>query len=145
MKDVRDALMVGHSSDGKMIRRPLSPHLQVYRPQLTSVLSIMNRLSGIATSLGTIVMVWWLVAAATGPGAFAQVQWFAGSPIGLILLFGWTLALFYHLFGGLRHLAWDNGLGFSLEATYRSGYAALAATIVATVLTWVGAFIVMRG
>ena len=68
MKDVRDALMVAHTSDGKLVRRPLSPHLQVYRPQITSILSIMNRITGIATSVGTLLLVWWLVAAATGPG-----------------------------------------------------------------------------
>ena len=145
MKDVRDALMIGHSSDGKLIRRPLSPHLQVYKPQLTSILSIMNRMTGIISSVGALVMVWWLVALAAGPGAFGTVQSVAGSWIGLLLLFGWTAALFYHFFGGLRHLAWDNGLGFSLEATHRSGWAALIATAVATVLVWVVAFLVMRG
>ena len=83
MKDVRDALMVAHTSDGRLVRRPLSPHLQVYRPQITSILSIMNRLTGIALSVGTLLMVWWLVAAASGPGAFDTVQGFIGSPVGL--------------------------------------------------------------
>ena len=91
MKDVRDALMIGHRSDGTTVRRPLSPHLQVYKPQMTSVLSIMNRLSGIATSVGTLLMVWWLVAAAGSAGAYATMQGFVGSPVGFILLFGWTL------------------------------------------------------
>ena len=145
MKDVRDALMIGHSSDGKLIRRPLSPHLQVYRPQITSVLSIMNRTTGIISSVGALVMVWWLVALATGPGAFGRVQSVAGSWVGLLLLFGWTASLFYHFFGGLRHLAWDNGVGYSLEATHRSGWAALIATAVCTVLVWVAVFFVMRG
>ena len=111
----------------------MSPHLQVYRPQLTSVLSIANRLSGIAISFGTLLMVWWLVAASGGPRSFAAVQWFAGSVVGILMLVGWTLALCYHTFGGLRHLAWDAGIGFSLPATHRSGRLAVAATAVCTV------------
>ena len=142
MKDVRDALMIGHRTDGATIRRPLSPHLQVYRPQLTSVLSIMNRLSGIAASVGTLMMVWWLVASAGSPGGFATMQGFMGSPLGLILLFGWTVALVYHFVGGLRHLAWDAGYGFDLPQVYASGWAAIAATGVLTVLIWLVALMV---
>jgi succinate dehydrogenase / fumarate reductase cytochrome b subunit len=137
MKDVRDALMIGHRSDGTTVRRPLSPHLQVYKPQMTSVLSIMNRLSGIATSVGTLLMVWWLVAAAGSAGAYATMQGFVGSPIGFILLFGWTLALVYHFVGGLRHLAWDAGYGFDLPQVYASGWAAIIATAVLTVGIWI--------
>ena len=137
MKDVRDALMIGHRSDGTSVRRPLSPHLQGYRPQLTSVLSIMNRLSGIATSVGTLLMVWWLVASAGSPHAFAAMQGFMASPLGFILLFGWTLGLVYHFVGGLRHLAWDAGYGFDLPEVYASGWAAIIATAVLTVLIWV--------
>lgn len=145
MKDVRDALMIGQASDGKMVRRPLSPHLQVYKPQITSVLSILNRMSGIVSSVGTLLMVWWLVAMASGPDAFSRVQSVAGSVIGMILLFGWTVALFYHFFGSLRHLAWDNGIGFSLEATHRSGWASVIATLACSVLAWVAVFVMMRG
>lgn len=137
MQDVRDALMVGHTSDGKLVRRPLSPHLEVYSPQITSVLSIMNRVTGIAISVGTLLLVWWLAAAASGPAAFARVQGFIGSWIGLFVLFGWTASLFYHFFAGLRHLAWDAGYGFSLEQTHKSGWAAVIASVVATVLVWV--------
>ena len=144
MKDVRDTLMVAYRSDGQLTRRPLSPHLQVYRPQLTSVLSIMNRVTGLASSVGTVMLVWWLAAAASGPVAFGHVQWFLSSWLGLFMLFGWTASLFYHLFGGLRHLAWDMGYGYSLEATHRSGYAAVAATLVATVLVWVVGLVVLR-
>jgi succinate dehydrogenase / fumarate reductase, cytochrome b subunit len=136
MKDVRDALFVAQRSDGTRIRRPMSPHLQIYRPQITSTLSILNRASGIATSIGTLLLVWWLVAAASGPKPFATVQHFLANPIGLILLFAWTLALLYHFFGGLRHLAWDAGWGFSLRATHRSGWAAVIATLAGTVLIW---------
>ena len=145
MRDVRDALMVAHTSDGRLVRRPLSPHLQVYRPQITSILSIMNRLTGIALSVGTLLMVWWLVAAASGPGAFATVQGFVGSPIGLFVLFGWTLSLFYHFFGGIRHLAWNAGYGYDLPQTYASGLASVAATVVCTLAVWAAALWFMRG
>ncbi len=137
MKDVRDALMIGQRSDGTQVRRPLSPHLQVYKPQMTSVLSIMNRISGIATSVGTLMLVWWLAASAGGPKGFAVMQNFAGSWLGLLVLFGWTLALVYHTVGGLRHLAWDAGYGFDLPQVYASGWTAIIATVVLTVLIWV--------
>jgi len=116
--------------------RPLSPHLQVYRWQLTSVLSILHRLAGIALSLGTILLVWWLVAAAEGPHAFGRAQAFFGSWIGLVLLFLWSVALYYHLCNGLRHLWWDTGRGLELPAVYRGGWAVLAGTVVLTAITW---------
>jgi len=116
--------------------RPLSPHLQVYRWQLTSVLSILHRATGIALSLGTILLVLWLVAAASGATPYAHVQGFIGSWIGLVLLFGWTVSLFYHLCNGIRHLWWDTGQGLELPAVYASGWAVLAATAVLTVLAW---------
>ena len=136
MKDVRDALMVAYTSDGKTVRRPLSPHLQVYTPQLTSILSIMNRVTGIAVSVGTLLLVWWLVAAASGPAAFATVQGFVASPVGLFVLFGWTVSLFFHFFNGIRHLAWDAGFGFDLPQTYASGWAVVIATAASSVLVW---------
>ena len=145
MKTVRDALLVGTASDGTLVRRPLSPHLQVYRPQLTSILSIMNRVTGLALSAGTLMLVWWLAAAATGPVAFERVQWFAGTPVGLFVLFGWTASLFYHLFGGLRHLAWDMGWGYDLETTHATGWGAIIATIISTVLVWAVGLFVLRG
>ena len=144
MKEERDALMMAYRSDGQLTKRPLSPHLQVYRPQITSVLSIMNRVTGIASTVGTVMFVWWLADAAAGPVAFGHVQWFLSSWLGLFMLFGWTASLFYHFFGGLRHLAWDSGYGFSLPATYRSGVAAIVATVVMTVLVWVAGLLVLR-
>lgn len=117
--------------------RPLSPHLQIYRPQLTSVLSITHRATGIALSAGTLLLVWWLVAAANGPEAYDNVQRFLGSWIGLVLLFGWSLALFYHLCNGLRHLWWDTGRGLDLPSVYASGWAVLAATAVLTAIAWI--------
>lgn len=137
MKDVRDAMMIGQRSDGTAVRRPLSPHLQVYRPQLTSMLSIMNRLTGIASSVGTLVFVWWLAASAGSPKGYAAMQGFVGSWFGLVLLFGWTVALVYHFVGGLRHLAWDAGYGYDLPQVYASGYAAIAATVIGTLAIWI--------
>lgn len=117
--------------------RPLSPHLQVYRPQLTSVLSILHRLTGVALAVGTLVLVWWLAAAARGPEAFDIAQTFIGMIIGRLLLFGWTFALFYHLFNGIRHLFWDAGYGYELATAYRSGWAVVIASVVLTILVWV--------
>jgi len=117
--------------------RPLSPHLQVYRWQLTSVLSILHRAAGIALSAGTLLLVWWLVAAAQGPQTYATVQAFLGSWLGRVLLFGWSLALFYHLCNGIRHLVWDSGRGFELRQVYIGGWAVIAATVILTALTWV--------
>jgi succinate dehydrogenase / fumarate reductase cytochrome b subunit len=117
--------------------RPLSPHLQIYRPQLTSVLSITHRATGVALSVGTLLLVWWLVAAANGPDSYDTVQRFLGSWIGLVLLFGWSLALFYHLCNGLRHLWWDTGRGLDLPSVYASGWAVLAATGLLTAIAWI--------
>ena len=116
--------------------RPLSPHLQVYRWQLTSVLSILHRASGVALTAGAVLLVWWLGAAADGPEAYAGMQAFLGSWLGLALLFGWSLALFYHLCNGLRHLWWDTGRGLELRQVYAGGWVVLAATIVLTVAAW---------
>ena len=117
--------------------RPLSPHLQVYRWQLTSVMSILHRLSGVALSAGAILLVGWLVAAAQGPEAYAGVQWFLGSWLGLLLLFAWSLALFYHLCNGLRHLWWDSGHGFELPQVYAGGWAVVGATGGLTLIVWI--------
>src|SRR6202162_6325172 len=117
--------------------RPLSPHLQVYRWQLTSVMSILHRFSGIALSLGAILLVWWLVAAATGPQAYECVQAFLGSCLGRVLLFGWSVALFYHLCNGIRHLWWDTGHGLDLKSVYAGGWAVVAGTAALTVIAWI--------
>jgi succinate dehydrogenase / fumarate reductase, cytochrome b subunit len=116
--------------------RPLSPHLQVYRWQLTSVLSILHRVTGVALSLGTILLVCWLVAAAEGPEAYAGMQGFLRSWLGLVLLFGWSVALFYHLCNGIRHLWWDTGRGLELKSVYAGGWAVLAATAGLTITAW---------
>ena len=137
MKDVRDALMVARNTEGRLVQRPLSPHLQVYRPQISSVLSILNRATGIALSAGALVLVWWLVAAATSPEAFGQVQWFLDSALGWLLLLGWTVSLFFHFFNGIRHLAWDAGYGFDKPLYEYTGWAVVIATAVCTLLVWI--------
>lgn len=116
---------------------PLSPHLQIYRWQLTSVMSILHRASGIALSAGGVLLVWWLVAAASGPEAYSGVQDFLGSWLGIAMLLGWTAALFYHLCNGIRHLVWDTGRALDLRSTYIGGWIVVAATAALTALAWV--------
>ncbi len=117
--------------------RPLSPHLQIYRPQLTSMLSILHRISGVGLSVGTLLLVTWLVAIAAGAEAYRTAELLIGSFVGRLLLFGWTLALFYHLFNGIRHLFWDMGTGLELPEVYRSGLAVVIATLGFTLLSWI--------
>src|SRR6202043_44539 len=121
-------------------QRPLSPHLQVYRWQLTSVMSILHRATGIALSLGAILLVWWLGAASDGPEPYAAVQRFLGSWIGLLLLFGGRLAPFYHLCNGIPHLVWDTRRRLELSGVYAGGGGVLARTAVLTIVTWVVGF-----
>jgi len=117
--------------------RPLSPDLQIYRPQLTSVLSITHRLTGIALSIGSPLLVCWLIAAAAGPSAYATLHGFLASWLGLLLLLGWTFSFFFHLCNGIRHLFWDAGYGFDLQTIYASGWAVVAISIVLTLSAWV--------
>ncbi|MBT7279377.1 MAG: succinate dehydrogenase, cytochrome b556 subunit [Rhodobiaceae bacterium] len=95
--------------------RPLSPHIQIYRWTLTMMLSILHRATGVALYAGTVLLAWWLLAAATGPEAYAQVQAVSSAWYGRLVLFGYSWALFHHMFGGLRHFIWDTGLGFDLK------------------------------
>ena len=138
MQDSREATMAGRRTDGSPVKRPLSPHLQVYDMlQLTSALSISSRITGSAWGVGLALLVWWLVAAASGPSAFATVQWFMSSWLGLLVLFGMTGAAWYHTLNGVRHLAWDAGYGYDIPSTYRSGRLVLVGTVVMTLLTWI--------
>lgn len=120
----------------KMRERPLSPHLQVYRPQLTSVLSIFHRMTGVVLGGGTLFLTGWLVAAAGGPEWYACAEAFFGSWLGYAVLFGFSVCLMYHLCNGIRHLFWDAGIGFELKEAYSSGYAVLGATVILTGLAW---------
>lgn len=142
LEDAREATMTGRRTDGTTVRRPLSPHLQAYDMlQMSSAMSIFGRITGVVWSVGVLVLVWWLVAAAAGPGAFRAVSWFLSSWLGVLGMVGLTAAAWFHTFNGLRHLAWDSGHGFALPSMYRSGRLALVATAVATVLTWLLAII----
>lgn len=124
--------------------RPKSPNIQIYRPQLTSVLSIANRISGIITSLAAVGLVLWLVVVAAGPQAYAGAQDVLASSLGQIGLFIAIFAFFLHLCGGIRHLAWDAGYGFDLATIYTSGWAVVAAAIVLTGATWITALFMAR-
>jgi len=125
-------------------RRPLSPNIQLYRPQLTSVLSILNRLTGVLLSIAAIALVIWLLAAAAGPQAYAIVQAALASWMGQVVLFGWTFAFFLHFFGGIRHLVWDTVHGFELRTIYMSGWAVVAASIVTTAVAWIASAYIGR-
>jgi succinate dehydrogenase / fumarate reductase, cytochrome b subunit len=116
--------------------RPVSPNIQIYRPQLTSVLSIANRLTGVVLSIGAVGLVAWLLAAASGPQAYAAVQVAISSWMGQVVLFGFTFAFFLHLCGGIRHLVWDTTHGFELRSIYLSGWVVVAASVLLTVAAW---------
>jgi succinate dehydrogenase / fumarate reductase, cytochrome b subunit len=124
--------------------RPLSPHLQIYRPQLTSVLSFTHRATGVVLGVCAIALVGWLVAAAMGPRPYASAQAFLRSWIGQALLVAGVFSFFLHLCGGLRHLFWDSGRGFQLRSIYLSGWLVVAASSVLTVAAFVAAAIVAR-
>jgi succinate dehydrogenase / fumarate reductase cytochrome b subunit len=121
-------------------RRPLSPNMQIYRPQLTSVLSIAHRITGVVLSIYAVALVLWLSAAAAGPQAYSTVQVFIRSWAGQILLFGGTFSFFLHLCGGIRHLVWDTVHGFELRSIYASGWAVVVASVVLTAAAWVAGF-----
>lgn len=116
--------------------RPLSPHLLIYKPQLTSMLSIFHRLSGFALAVGTLLAVWYIVALSVGPAYFAFVQSLLSTWAGQLALFGFSAAAFYHLSNGVRHLLWDVGYCLSIEGVYRSGYAVIASTVLLTGGLW---------
>ena len=138
MKDVREALMVGRTTEGKLLRRPVSPFMlgSAYRFQLSSVTSFLHRVTGVALGAGSVLLTLWLVCAASGDGPFSIIQAVFASWFGLLVLFAFTVALFYHFCNGIRHLAWDAGKGFDLPDMHRSGAFVGAATLVLTVGFW---------
>jgi succinate dehydrogenase / fumarate reductase cytochrome b subunit len=125
--------------------RPLSPHLQIYRPMLTMMMSIVHRITGFGLYFGTLFLAWWLIAAASGPNAYAKVEWFMGSIIGRLLLFGYTWALIHHMLGGVRHLIWDTGRGMGPAEREWLAAATLIGSIALTLLLWVIGFFAMGG
>ena len=119
------------------VHRPLSPHLQVYRPQLTSILSSLHRATGIALSVGVLYLAVWVVFASASVETYAKFQGFNGSIVGRLVLGGWLFCMFYHLFNGIRHLFWDAGYGFELKDAYRSGWIVVVASLVVTAISWI--------
>jgi succinate dehydrogenase / fumarate reductase cytochrome b subunit len=116
--------------------RPLSPHLQVYRPQLTSVMSIMHRVSGAVLATGSLLVALWLVALAAGPAVFNPIANAMQHPLGQLVVFGYSLALVYHGLNGIRHLMWDLRIGLEIKQVYQSGYLVLGLTALVTAALW---------
>lgn len=124
------------------VQRPLSPHLQVYRWQITNTLSILHRLTGVGLGIGTLALTWWLVAAAAGPDYYAMVVGWLTSWLGRLVMLGFTWALFYHLCNGIRHLFWDAGRGFELDTVNRTGWTVVILSVVLTLVAWIAAYFV---
>ena len=125
------------------VERPLSPHLTIYHPALTMLMSIAHRITGGALYFGTLLIAWWLIAAATGPNGYAAVQWFMGTLIGRLILFGHTWALLHHMLGGVRHLIWDTGRGLGPTEREWLVRATLFGSITLTVVLWVVGYLVL--
>ena len=120
--------------------RPLSPHLTVYRWPVTMTMSIIHRITGGALYVGTLLVAWWLVAVATSEAHFAFVDWLVGSWFGLLVLIGYSWALFHHMLGGVRHLIWDTGAGLGKEPASRLAWATVVGSVLLTVLIWVAGY-----
>ena len=116
--------------------RPLSPHLQVYRPQMTSVMSILHRAAGVVLTTGTLIMAAWLVSLALGKEAYDVFVMVIGHPLGQFVLFGYSAALIYHALNGVRHLGWDLGFGLTIPQVYKNGQIVLFLTVVLTMGLW---------
>jgi succinate dehydrogenase / fumarate reductase cytochrome b subunit len=125
--------------------RPLSPHLFIYKPMLTMMMSIVHRITGFCLYFGTLLMAWWLIAAASGPDAYAGFGSFMNSWFGRIILFGYTWALFHHMLGGIRHLIWDTGRGFGPQEREWLAHASLMGSSTLTIVTWVIGYLLMGG
>lgn len=122
--------------------RPLSPHLQIYKPIPTMVMSILHRITGCALYFGTILVAWWLIAAASGEVYYAWASWFMGTIVGQLILIGYTWALVHHMLGGFRHFMWDLGHGFGKEFSTKLAKANMIGSICLTLLIWVIGYVV---
>lgn len=125
--------------------RPLSPHLQIYRPMLTMMMSIVHRITGAALYVGTLLVVWWLLAVASGPTAYATFQGFIGSWFGRLILFGYTWALIHHMLGGIRHFIWDTGRGFGVNEREWLAKATIVGSVALTLLIWILGYTLRSG
>ncbi|MGE0562959.1 MAG: succinate dehydrogenase, cytochrome b556 subunit [Pseudolabrys sp.] len=133
------------TSATRLKQRPLSPHLQVYRPMLTMMMSIVHRITGAALYFGTALLVWWLIAAAMGPSSYGSFEAFIGSILGRLILFGYTWALIHHMLGGIRHLIWDLGHGFEPAEREYLAVASLIGSIGLTLVLWAIGYLAMGG
>ncbi|WP_411036419.1 succinate dehydrogenase, cytochrome b556 subunit [Shinella sp. BYT-45] len=121
--------------------RPLSPHLQVYKPIPTMVMSIVHRITGGALYFGTVLVAWWLIAAASGEAYFDWVTWFFGTLVGRLILFGYTWALMHHMLGGLRHFMWDMGHGYEKHFSTKLAIWTPVVSVALTVLIWIAGYL----
>lgn len=119
-----------------MKERPLSPHLQIYKPQITSILSVFHRGTGVFLAFGNLLLVCWVSSIASGAEAYANFQAMAGHWFGLLMLLGWSFSLFYHLCNGIRHLLWDIGKNLDIKDLYTSGWIVVICSILMTAATW---------
>ena len=127
------------------VERPLSPHIFIYKPMLTMLMSIAHRISGAALYFGTLLLAWWLLAAATGPNAYAGIGSFMSSFLGRVILFGYTWALMHHMLGGIRHFIWDTGRGFGSAEREWLAIATLVGSISLTIVIWVLGYLFVGG
>ena len=132
-------------AETKIPARPLSPHLQIYRPMLTMMMSIVHRITGAGLYFGMLLVAWWLIATAAGPSAYAKFQWFIETLIGRLILLGFTWALIHHMLGGIRHLIWDTGRGLGPVEREWLTLAGLIGSIGLTILIWVVGYLVVGG
>ncbi|AXK82547.1 succinate dehydrogenase, cytochrome b556 subunit [Pseudolabrys taiwanensis] len=133
------------TTTGARRARPTSPHLQIYKPMLTMMMSIVHRITGAGLYFGTLLLAWWLIAAASGPNAYANFEWFIGSFIGRLVLFGYTWALLHHMLGGIRHLIWDTGHGFEPNEREMLAVATIVGSVALTILVWIVGYLAMGG
>lgn len=126
-------------TSGRSVRpqRPLSPHLQIYAPLINMVMSIVHRITGSALYFGTLLLAWWLVAAASGPDAYAYFLSWCGTWFGKLVLLGYTWALMHHMVGGIRHFIWDSGMGYDLKTVDILSWGTLVASLFLTIIIWV--------
>jgi succinate dehydrogenase / fumarate reductase cytochrome b subunit len=127
------------------VERPLSPHLFIYKPMLTMLMSIAHRITGTALYFGTLLIAWWLLAAASGPNTYAAMGSFINSIFGRLILFGYTWALLHHMLGGIRHLIWDTGRGFGPYEREWLAIATLVGSISLTIIIWVVGYLFVGG
>ena len=127
---------MAHAKSSTGPKRPTSPHLEIYRPRVNMVMSILHRITGSALYVGTLLLAWWLLAAAAGPAHFAQINGLLASPVGVIVMIGYTWVLFHHMLGGIRHLIWDTGRGFDLPTVDRLSWMTIIGSLTFTLVVW---------